>query len=466
MTDRLPRHVIWRACRESNTTTTLACNSEDLTARHPDHPASSPLLVTMSLAALGLCAGSIYTFFLLWALLQERLTTTPYVSEPTGRIFTKEPQPEYFRSPLLLNWMQATFSTLIAALYLVFTASSSDKRPILDKFGLRALTPAGAASVRKANPTQQPKGKQQNGGPALPSKETVSPLLLRYLAISSLQSCSSQLGLHSLAHGISYPTLTLAKSCKLVPVLIMNVILYRRKFPLYKYMVVATVTVGISIFMLFSAESERKRAQGGGAGKKGDSLIGLALLCMNLIFDGATNSTQDDVFHNYSVTGPQMMLVMNALSSILMGASLVLPLHQIPLVGGMLGTGSSSSSSSSSSSELSTALAFIARHPQVVRDLFGYAAAGAIGQVAIFETLQRFGSLTLVSITVTRKLFTMLLSLVVYSHKLTTLQWAGVLLVFVGLGVEAHKKRQEGLVKRVLQQKQDQEKNKARVKDA
>lgn len=415
----------------------------------------------MSLAALGLCAGSIYTFFLLWALLQERLTTTPYISRPSGSIFTKDAEPEYFRSPLLLNWMQATFSTLVAAVYLLSTADTSDKRPILDKFGLSALTPAGAARVAKTGATDG-KQQQQNGS-AHPSrtarKSSVSPLLLRYLLISSLQSCSSQLGLHSLAHGISYPTLTLAKSCKLVPVLIMNVILYRRKFPFYKYMVVSAVTVGISMFMLFSAESERKRAKGGG---KGDSLVGLALLSLNLIFDGATNSTQDDVFHNYSVTGPQMMLVMNGLSSLLMGASLLLPLHQIPFIGGLVGTGGKGAS------ELSTALAFIARHPQVVRDLVAYAGAGAIGQVAIFETLQRFGSLTLVSITVTRKLFTMLLSLVVYSHRLTPLQWAGVGLVFVGLGVEAHKKRQEGLVKRVLQQKDHQirQDKKAGVKDA
>lgn len=420
----------------------------------------------MSLAALGICAGSIYTFFLLWALLQERLTTTPYSSQSTGSIFKKDPEPEYFRSPLLLNWMQATFSTLVAAVYLLLTANAVDKRPLLDKFGLSALTPSGASRVAKGNggktaaegPSSATNGTVAHAGKSTSS--SISPLLLRYLLISSLQSCSSQLGLHSLAHGISYPTLTLAKSCKLVPVLIMNVLLYRRKFPLYKYMVVAAVTAGISMFMLFSAESEKKRAKGGG---KGDSLVGLALLSLNLVFDGATNSTQDDVFHKYSVTGPQMMLVMNGLSSLLMGASLLFPLHQIPLLGGMLGN-----DGGNNASELSTALAFIARHPQVVRDLVAYAAAGAIGQVAIFETLQRFGSLTLVSITVTRKLFTMLLSLVVYSHRLTSLQWAGVALVFIGLGVEAHKKRQEGLIKRVLQQQDDKirQDKKARAKDA
>lgn len=37
-----------------------------------------------------------------------------------------------------------------------------------------------------------------------------------------------------------------------------------------------------------------------------------------------------------------------------------------------------------------------------------YALTGALGQLFIFETLEAFGSLTLVMITVTRKLFTMI----------------------------------------------------------
>ncbi|CAO1617463.1 unnamed protein product [Parajaminaea phylloscopi] len=417
------------------------------------------------LVALSACAASIYTFFLLWALLQERLTTTPYSSASTGLLGTKA-EAEYFRSPLLLNWLQATFSSIVAVVYLLLTRPANDKSRIADRLGLSALTPRGAQRIRKTAVKVTATTQERAGNDDSTSAGSFSPLLFRYLLISALQSCSSQLGLHSLAHGISYPTLTLAKSCKLVPVLLMNVVLYRRRFPAYKYLVVGLVTLGISAFMLFSAESEKKRAKGAAAGK-GDSLLGIVLLSLNLIFDGATNSTQDDVFHNYIVTGPQMMLVMNLLSSLLMGASLVFPLHSLPLVGSALFAGSKGSAQGST--ELSAALAFIARHPQVVRDLLAYAAAGAIGQIAIFETLQRFGSLTLVSITVTRKLFTMLLSLVVYSHRLTNAQWLGVGLVFVGLGIEAKEKRKEGLMKRVMQQKeqgQPREDKKAGLKDA
>jgi solute carrier family 35 (UDP-galactose transporter), member B1 len=45
----------------------------------------------------------------------------------------------------------------------------------------------------------------------------------------------------------------------------------------------------------------------------------------------------------------------------------------------------------------------------------------------------------------TRKLFTMLLSVIVYNHKLTKGQWLGTAVVFAGISVEAIVKR-KGIV--------------------
>jgi len=44
-------------------------------------------------------------------------------------------------------------------------------------------------------------------------------------------------------------------------------------------------------------------------------------------------------------------------------------------------------------------------------------------------------------ITLTRKMFTMILSVVVYNHALTGGQWAGAATVFAGISVEAWVKR-------------------------
>jgi len=67
--------------------------------------------------------------------------------------------------------------------------------------------------------------------------------------------------------------------------------------------------------------------------------------------------------------------------------------------------------------------------------------------------------LTLVTITLTRKLFTMLLSVVVYNHRLTKGQWLGAGVVFAGISVEAWVKRRDVHAKRVIH-----EKEKAKIK--
>lgn len=452
-------------------------------------------ILIMALAQLVLCTVSIYASFLLWALLQERLTTTPYTLPISLQHPTATSRNEFFKSPLVLNALQALCSTVVAAAYLLLRAyKTGNSEPLVRRLGLDALTPSGAQRIRKtssaARGSSHSNGRAEAAnGHAATGKEKaamaeaagagpigrVSPLLLRYVQIAASQSISSLLALHSLSHGISYPTLTLAKSCKLVPVLFANVLLYRRRFAPYKYIVVLLVTVGISMFMLFG-NSGGKHGKGSGRDSSGrSSTLGLMLLLGNQALDGITNSTQDEVFGTYALSGPKMMLVMNAISTLLMGASLLLPVPRA--IGG---------AGAASSGELAAALAFVHRHPEILRDLFGYALAGAVGQVAIFETLERFGSLTLVAITVsmfragmwqpcrvwlprhllanlallflsqpqvTRKLFTMLLSIVVYKHTLQPAQWLGVLVVFVGLGIEAREKQREGLAKRVLAEK-------------
>lgn len=58
-------------------------------------------------------------------------------------------------------------------------------------------------------------------------------------------------------------------------------------------------------------------------------------------------------------------------------------------------------------------------------------------------TLSIFGSLLLVTVTVTRKMITMILSVVYFGHSLSGMQWFGVGLVFAGIGMEAELSKRE-----------------------
>ncbi|KAF3063868.1 UDP-galactose transporter like protein 1 [Daldinia childiae] len=343
-------------------------------------------------AQLVVAVAGIYGSFLTWAYLQEKLTTTPHGAPGAT---------EVFKYPVFLNTIQSLFAATTGAIYLY------------------ASTPRGHAIP-----------------PIIPSRRILGPLLL--VALTS--SLASPFGYASLAH-IDYITFLLAKSCKLLPVMLLHVTVFRRRYPLYKYLVVAAVTAGVAVFTLHSGKSHKKSS---GAGLGGNSTWGLLLLGINLLFDGLTNSTQDYIFGAFQpYSGPQMMCANNLMSTAVTAAYLVLsPWLARTGAGEWLGV-----DVAGGAGELEAALGFMARHPGVWADVLGFAACGAVGQVFIFYTLSTFSSVLLVTVTVTRKMFTMILSVVAFGHRLTRMQVLGVGLVFGGIGVEAAIARQEKLAK-------------------
>ncbi|KAI9795179.1 MAG: UDP-galactose transporter [Peltula sp. TS41687] len=358
------------------------------------------------------CVGGIYASFLSWAVLQERITTTPY--GPTS-------SPEMFRYPIFLNTIQSLFAALTGYIYLFLTIFHTGLPSILPDFN------------------------------ALP------PLLL----VSITSSLASPFGYASLKH-IDYITFILAKSCKLLPVMLLHLTVFRKRYPLYKYAVVALVTTGVAIFTLHhpsSAKSKKQRSSSTSSSSQQprDNLLGLTLLAINLLFDGLTNSTQDYIFATFrAFTGPQMMCVQNLLNTCLTAAYMFLlqPFLARRGVSSVLGM-------NLATDEYHDAMAFIARNPEVRRDILSFAACGAVGQIFISEnkvyTLSHFSSLLLVTVTVTRKMLTMILSVIWFGHRLTGFQWLGVGLVFSGVGAEGYIQKRE---------KQTKEKEKDRGKKA
>ena len=195
------------------------------------------------------------------------------------------------------------------------------------------------------------------------------------------------------------------------------------------------------MFMLF------KEAPTGSHAKKGvetSSMLGLGLLGMNLLLDGVVNSTQDEVFKTFKIQGPQMMLFMNIFSTIITSAVLMFPTSLTPEI--LVPT--SPIPGESHLNALTAVLSFIASHPSVSFDILLFSLTGAIGQLFIFLTLSLYGSLTLVTITVTRKMMTMLLSVFLFDHSLSFGQWGAVGIVFAAIGIEAEFKRREGISKK------------------
>lgn len=368
------------------------------------------------LVELLVCVAGIYASFLSWAVLQERITTTPYGGTPQDD--GTPSSSEMFRYSIFLNTVQSTFAAILGYVYLFVSTFDASGPPSL-----------------------------------LPSLDALPPLLL--VALTS--TLSSPFGYASLAH-IDYITFILAKSCKLLPVMALHLAIFRKRYPLYKYAVVGLVTTGVVVFTLHHPSTLSKRRGGAEAADRsskgaasnttekvlstmsGNSAWGLFLLSVNLLLDGLTNSTQDYIFQRFpSVTGPQMMCVLNLLNS---GLTLAY-LFGAPYLQAFGVERWSGVSLAGADRELSGALAFIRRHPTVVRDVVSFAVCGAVGQIFIFYTLAKFSSLLLTTVTVTRKMLTMILSVVWFGHRLTRYQWLGVAFVFSGVGAEAFVQKRE-----------------------
>ncbi|KAG0050956.1 UDP-galactose transporter [Gryganskiella cystojenkinii] len=315
---------------------------------------------------LAACVAGIYSCFLTWGYFQEKVSTTPY-GEDAVRF-------EFF---IFLNMIQALTASATAYIYLRL-----QRKPL-----------------------------------AMPSRM----LLGKYIQVAFSNAIASPFSYAALRH-IDYPTMILTKSCKLIPVMMMNILLYRRRFPTYKYVCVGLITAGVAGFMTLAPLDEHKKE-----GAAESSLLGMFLVLINLTIDGVTNSTQDQIFSTFKqVTGQQMMCFMNLFMAGFMGVWLIL---------------------NPFTSELGMALAFCQTHPAIMRDIALFCFCGAIGQCFIFYTLEQFGSLSLVTVTVTRKLFTIMVSVFAYGHILNVSQWLMVAVVFSGVGLEAYVKRNEKLEK-------------------
>ncbi|KIH90628.1 solute carrier family 35 (UDP-galactose transporter), member B1 [Sporothrix brasiliensis 5110] len=410
--------------QEANGQTATAAGGSNgaATAKAGSSGASQKSAAGMRQAAIAV--AGIYGSFLTWGYLQEKLTTTTY---PAPIVANRDPAnaTEVFHFPVFLNTVQSAMAAVTGMLY------------------LWATTPTG---------TPLP--------PIIPSARLLLPLLL--VALTS--SLASPFGYAALGH-IDYITYILAKSCKLLPVMFLHVTLFRRRYPLYKYMVVAAVTAGVAVFTLHTG-SHKKRASSSSSSGTGHTAWGLLLLGINLLFDGLTNSTQDYIFGAFQpFSGPQMMCANSLMQTAVTGAYLLVvsPLLVHSGVGAWLGAVDEVATSvghgvaaaattglwgtNLGSGELAAALEFMQRHPSVWRDVLGFAACGAVGQIFIFYALATFSSVFLVTVTVTRKMCTMMLSVVAFGHRLSGMQWLGVGLVFGGIGVEAQIARTEKLKK-------------------
>ncbi|XP_009778519.1 UDP-galactose/UDP-glucose transporter 3-like [Nicotiana sylvestris] len=221
------------------------------------------------------------------------------------------------------------------------------------------------------------------------------------------------MGIEALKY-ISYPAQVLAKSSKMIPVMLMGTLVYGITYTIQEYVCTLLVAGGVSMFALSKTSSKTisKLAHP-------NAPLGYGLCFLNLAFDGFTNATQDSISARYPKTSAwDIMFGMNLWGTIY---------NMIFMFGWPTASGYE-------------AVQFSKQHPEAAWDILLYCLCGAVGQNFIFLTISRFGSLTNSTITTTRKFVSIVVSSVLSGNPLSEKQWTSVVMVFSGLSYQIYLK--------------------------
>jgi solute carrier family 35 (UDP-galactose transporter), member B1 len=229
-------------------------------------------------------------------------------------------------------------------------------------------------------------------------------LPLEMFALSgATQVCAKAFTSLALAKGVSFPVVTLAKSGKMVPVMIGSLLLGGASYSLREYASVVAIILGTTIVSI------GKKSSG-----KASSALGIAFVMMSLACDGITGGVQNRLKAESKARkitpGPYDFMFW---TNLFMGLTAAV----FALAFGELGTG----------------VAFCVANPIIFSKILKFAVCSAIGQSFIFYTISNFDPLVCTTVTTTRKVFSVLLSIFLNGHAMSPQGWFGLSLASAGI---------------------------------
>jgi solute carrier family 35 (adenosine 3'-phospho 5'-phosphosulfate transporter), member B2 len=333
----------------------------DPVAQSTQSKKSSNRAVAKEIILLTYCFVGLMGSYLTWGVLQEKIMTREYDSLDGKR-------KSFFKDSQFLVFANRFLALIIATIYLL---------------------------VRQQNRHRAPLFKYS------------------YASFSNIMSAWLQ---YEALKFISFPTQVLAKSCKIIPVMIMGRIISRNKYEFYEYVVAVAISVGMVFFLSGSYDQSKHTAI--------TTITGMFLLCMYMIFDSFTSNWQSDLFKSYGITSLQMMWGVNLFSSLFTGSSL--------LVQGGFAEG----------------IQFSSEHPKFLFDCIVLSVSSAVGQLFIFFTIAKFGAVVFTIIMTLRQAVAILLSCLIYNHNISPLGVFGIVIVFLAIFVRVYSSHRIKILRR------------------
>lgn len=216
---------------------------------------------------------------------------------------------------------------------------------------------------------------------------------------------------------VSYPVAVLAKSCKLIPTMVMGSLIERRRYSIEQWLAALCISAGIAIFNSSRISSNQTADVSLSLSSDEDNQYwrGMVLLYTSLCMDGFLGAFQGMLKRSgvrnkqRPPTAVETMMYINVYS-----LSMLIPLA---MVTGQMGEG----------------ISLLENSEQLRMNVAILTGVVSFGQIFIFLCIDWYSSLVTTTITTTRKFFTILFSVIYFGHTFTAGQWASVFMVFFGL---------------------------------
>jgi len=233
----------------------------------------------------------------------------------------------------------------------------------------------------------------------------------QYAVSGALQVTAKYFTSAAMISGVSFPVATLAKSSKMVPVMIGSLLLGSAKYNMREYLHVGLIVGGTAVVSM------------SGKSKPGStsSMNGLICLVLALACDGAVGGTQKALKKALADAG---MKEKNFEMQFFTNFYMMLTAFVFTCLFG----------------EFAPGTAFMMANPAIFSAILRFAVCSAVGQAFIFYTISTFDPLVCTTVTTTRKVFSVLYSIFAKGHSLNGQGWSGVALACSGILGELEEK--------------------------
>ncbi|BGP58402.1 hypothetical protein JCM8202_001905 [Rhodotorula sphaerocarpa] len=231
---------------------------------------------------------------------------------------------------------------------------------------------------------------------------------------------------------VSYTTQSLAKTSKMVPVLVVGALVWRKKYVTREWVAAGVILAGCATY-LFAAPPTPHGSHAKAAALDNDTLAGLlgsAFLIGYLFFDGLVSTTQERVFgKNPSSSDPfgpdspvlDQMIWTNVFAGL------------IAMV---------ASAASTAVGDFWPNVKLLLTSPSLIWDVCVFSAASALGLIVLLNTIASFGALTSSLIMTIRQFLSILINAGIFGNfaSVSMLGWTGVFWVASGIWIKINRK--------------------------